>query len=501
MKLFKFSGGLSLLGHKSATQQQAIQTLPMAKKLILPTQQHIGIQAVINVSIGDKVLKGECIACAPDGISASVHAPTSGTVIAIEEHDAAHPSGLTTQCIVIETDGLDQSAPRPKQTNPLTQTPLDLLHQIQHSGIVGLGGAGFPGHIKLKSTQNIETLIINGAECEPYITCDDRLMQEQPEKVIQGALLIAHIVSTKHCLIAVEDNKTAAFNALQNSLKQLSTQTQIDIQVEIVKIPTRYPAGGEKQLIQVLTNKQVPSSGLPADIGIICVNSASSAAIYDAIYLSQPLISRVVTVTGKNVANPANLNVLLGTPIADLLDYCQVAPQTTILMGGPMMGFPLTSRQVPVVKTMNCLLSLPPTNVQPRACIRCGECARSCPMNLLPQQLYWFSRGKNFNKAQQHALFDCIECGCCDYVCPSDIPLVQYFRAAKADIREDNKNKQKAIESKLRFDARNERLQRDKREREEKRRAHKAKLQASKNKKTIDDAVNRVKNKKQQVNP
>ncbi len=471
-KLWSFPGGIKIPGNKSQSNHQPITTANTAQQLIIPLTQHIGQAAEVLVKIGDKVLKGQILAHADGAISAPVHASGSGIVTAIEEHLIPHPSGLSALCVVIDTDGYDQWIECPPlmgknsidDINTLTNEQINT--QIADAGIVGLGGALFPSAAKLRTAQKMhtETLIINAAECEPYITCDDVLMRRRPEEIILGILLIKKAVGAKKCLIGIEDNKPEAYQALLNAISGYN-KLHTEPQIEIIPVPARYPAGGEKQLIQVLTGKQVPSRGLPMDIGIICHNVTTAAAVYQAVYRGEPLISRVVTITGGAVKTPQNMEVAIGTPIREVLNQAGLFEDKIdkVIMGGPMMGFALPSIDIPVTKATNCLLisekdelATPPPAMP---CIRCARCSDSCPMSLLPQQMYWYARSRELDKVQDYNLFDCIECGCCSYACPSNIPLVQYFRYAKTEIWEDERERNKADIARKRHEFRQERLE------------------------------------------
>ncbi|MDH5182888.1 MAG: electron transport complex subunit RsxC [Gammaproteobacteria bacterium] len=463
-KLWKFHGGLHLPGHKAESTGQTISTMPVATQLIVPVQQHIGAAAHVLVEVGQKVLKGQPIARAEGAVSTSIHAPSSGTVTAIEPHSVPHPSGLKDLCIVIDTDGEDRWATRTPIDDPALASADTLRQQIQASGIVGMGGAGFPSHLKLNPrTHVVETLILNGAECEPYITCDDMLMRERPLDILRGARLMSRALAAKTVVIAIEDNKPEALAAISAELGKAATSN-----IEVLSIPTLYPTGGERQLIKVVTGKEVPSKGLPVEIGVVCHNVATAAAVYRAVELGEPLVSRIVTITGERVPEPRNLEVVFGTPLQAVLDYCQVADSADIeiLMGGPMMGLPLHDTQTPIVKTSNCLL-IRQTETKPAAlpCIRCGACAEVCPAQLLPQQLYWHARAKAYDRVQDFHLFDCIECGCCDQVCPSNIPLVDYYRFAKTEIWAQEREKKVSDLARERHEFREFRLQREKDER------------------------------------
>jgi len=463
-RLWHFHGGLHLPGHKAESTSLPIAPMPVATQLIVPLQQHIGAAAQLLVEVGQKVLKGEPIARPEGTVSAAIHAPSSGTVIAIEPHKIPHPSGLPDLCVVIDTDGEERWCERTPLADAETADADSLRRHIQASGIVGMGGAGFPSHLKLNPGEHaVETLILNGAECEPYITCDDMLMRERPADILHGARLMSRAVVAKQVIIAIEDNKPEALAALRAEAARAATSN-----IEILAIPTIYPTGGERQLIKVVTGKEVPSKGLPVEIGVVCHNVATAAAVYRAVELGEPLVSRIVTVTGEQVTQPRNLEIAFGTPLQTVLDYCQVdkGADNSILMGGPMMGLPLSDRQTPLVKTSNCLL-IRPREKKPTAqpCIRCGACAQVCPAQLLPQQLYWHARAKAYDRIQDFHLFDCIECGCCDAVCPSHIPLVDYYRFAKTEIWAQEREKKVADLARERHEFREFRLQREKEER------------------------------------
>jgi len=504
--LHTFHGGLHMPGNKELSTGEPVVAASVPHRIVLPLHQHIGAPAKAMVEVGEKVLKGQMVA-RPDGyVSAPIHASTSGTVVAIEELPVPHPSGLSAPCIVIETDGEETWAERRPVADPTAIDPSELRNIIRDAGIVGLGGAGFPSYVKLNPGPHtqVETLILNGAECEPYITCDDMLMREQPEAIIEGARIMQHAIQARRCLIGVEDNKPDAFAALSETIARLGRSD-----IEAVLVPTRYPTGGEKQLIKVLTGKEVPSQGLPVAIGVVCHNVATAASVYRAVALGEPLISRIVTVTGTGVRHARNLEVLIGTPVAELIEQCGgTVDAHRLVMGGPMMGFDLDNDQVPVIKTGNCILVPGSGELERRGaarpCIRCGECARACPVSLLPQQLYWYSRSKDFDKAQDYNLFDCIECGCCAYVCPSNLPLVQYYRFAKTEIWAQERERKKSDLARQRHEFRVHRQEREKAEREARLKQKKAAVQggAGDDKKAaIQAAMERAKAKRAEAQP
>ncbi len=468
-KLWHFHGGLRLPGHKAESNGSPIASAPLPREIVLPLHQHIGRAAEVLVKVGDPVGKGQRVARAEGYISAAIHASTSGTVIAIEPRAVPHPSGLRAPCIVIEADGLDQWAPG--LPNPVAdfraRSAVDLRNVIREAGIVGLGGAAFPTAVKLNppALDSIDTLILNGAECEPYITCDDRLMREQADAILHGIEVLRHIVNPRETLIGIEDNKPEAIAAMRAALTRLNPDA-----TEIVELPSLYPTGSEKQLIKILTGREVPVDGLPADLGILCQNVGTAYAVYQAVIVGQPLIERVVTVTGQGVGTPQNLWVRLGTPIAALIEAAGGYTDSVerLILGGPMMGFALEWDQVPIIKGGNCIWVASAEELGPefpaQACIRCGQCVEVCPARLLPQQLYWYARSEDFDKIQDHHLFDCIECGCCAQVCPSHIPLVHYYRRAKTEIWKLERDKRKADLARERHQFRLQRLEREEQE-------------------------------------
>lgn len=465
-QLWNFYGGVHPAEHKQLSTVRAIQAAGIPAQLVLPLQQHIGEPAEPVVAVGDYVLKGQKIADVSHGIGVPVHAPTSGVIESIGDYPVPHPSGMADKCIVLKPDGKDEWCERYPASDYRKLDRDQVLKIIHCAGVSGMGGAGFPTDIKLKPPRDrkVDTLILNGAECEPYITADDMTMRERTDEVVAGLKVMAWILRPERCVIGIEDNKPEAAAALREATQ--------GTKIEIAIIPTKYPSGGEKQLIQILTGMEVPSGGIPADIGVMCQNIGTAVAVSRAVFEGTPLISRIVTLTGEALEKPGNFDVLLGTPVDYLLEQAGLQPSrvSRLVLGGPMMGYTLTTTAVPVIKTSNCIIAATaselPAPPPEQACIRCGLCAEVCPMELLPQQLFWHAKATEFEKAERLNLFDCIECGACSYVCPSSIPLVQYYRYAKGEIRVQRAEQLKADRARERFEARQERLEREQQEKE-----------------------------------
>ncbi|BCO13321.1 electron transport complex subunit C [Aeromonas hydrophila] len=463
--LWDFHGGIHPPENKDQSSLTPVVDAGLPPQLIIPVRQHAGPAGDLLVRVGDQVKKGQPLTRHDKGRFVPVHASTSGTITAIGHHTVAHPSGLDDLCITLTPDGEDAWGERQGRSDYWNLERGELLERIQQAGIAGLGGAVFPTHSKLDGRgQLTEILIVNGLECEPYITTDDRLMQEYADEIMDGIRVLKHLLKPKLTLIGVEDNKPAAIGEL--------TRHATDEDVLVKTVPTKYPSGGAKQTIELLTGRQVPKGGRAVDMGIMVLNVATVFAIKRAIIDGEPLISRIVTLTGDAFKKPGNAWVLLGTPVRWLLQRFELQPEADqrVIMGGPMMGFTLPHAMVPVAKATNCLLSptraeLPPPGPE-QACIRCSACADACPANLLPQELYWYSRAKEYDKAEGLNLFDCIECGACAWVCPSEIPLVQYYKIAKDDIREARAEAEKAERAKQRFEAKQARFEREKAARE-----------------------------------
>ncbi|SDH38557.1 electron transport complex subunit RsxC [Propionivibrio dicarboxylicus] len=466
LQLFKFKGGVKPETHKAPSLQAPIAKAPLPEQLIVPLHQSIGGVPQPLVEVGQHVLKGQRIGAADQWVSAAVHAPTSGTVIAVEPRLAAHPSGLTTASVVIAPDGREEWIDR-QPVDYHTLAPERLREHLRDAGVVGLGGAVFPSHAKLSAAKSVpmEELVINGAECEPFMTCDDLLMRERAEEIVRGITVFRDLLEPRKVLIGIEDNKPEALQSMREAVARLG------VDFTVTAVPTRYPAGGAKQLIRVLTGKEVPASRRSPEMGVQCFNVATAYTAWRALAFGEPVISRIVTLTG-NVETPRNWETLLGTPLGEFIRLGAPKPDTDrYLMGGPMMGFEMPGLEAPLVKASNCIIAGSPALFPPPApempCIRCGACAEACPHELQPFELYWFSRARNFGKTQEYNLFDCIECGCCSYVCPSHIPLVQYFRFAKSEIWARERDKNQADAAKSRFEFRNERDEREKAEKAE----------------------------------
>ncbi|EOF8759021.1 TPA: electron transport complex subunit RsxC [Yersinia enterocolitica] len=488
--IWEFDGGIHPPEMKLQSSRVPMRIATLPEQLIVPLQQHLGPEGELRVSTGERVLKGQPLTVGR-GRTVPVHAPTSGVITAIAPHTTAHPSGLAELCVHITPDGEDRWREQQPWADYSLRDKNDLLERIHQAGIAGLGGAGFPTASKLQGGLNsVTTLIINAAECEPYITADDRLMQEHASEVVLGTQILMYLLQPQQVLMGIEDNKPEAIAALQHALRG---QDKIQLRV----IPTKYPSGGAKQLTKILTGKEVPFGKHSSSIGVLMQNVGTVVAIKRAVIDDEPLIERVVTLTGDALSKPGNFWARIGTPVLHLLKLAGFTPQNQpmVIMGGPLMGFTLPSLDVPIVKISNCILA--PTEAEmglsepEQSCIRCGLCVDACPAGLLPQQLYWFSRGEEHEKARNHNLFDCIECGACAYVCPSNIPLVQYYRQEKAEIRALDQEAERAAQAKARFEAKQARLEREKLARELRHKQAAVKL-TDVDQQTVEAAVSRL---------
>lgn len=426
-----FKGGIHPQYRKELAADAAIQPLPPPKVAVVHLNQHIGAPAKPLVEKKDRVLVGQLIAEAAGFVSAPVHAPISGVVKDIGPQP--HPGGIPQKAVVIEADGEDQWVELPKEARLEDLSPDEVKSRIRDAGIVGLGGAAFPTHVKLSPPANkpIDTVILNGAECEPYLTADDRLLQEEPERVLSGFLAVLKVLGAKEGVLAIEENKPAAISAME----KVTRSSQAPVRVE--RLQVKYPQGGEKQLIFATLGRQVPSGGLPMDVGVVVQNVATCAAIDDAVRLAKPLLARVTTVTGDGVTTPCNVVGRVGTPLSDFIQAAggyQGSPGRLIL-GGPMMGLSVHSDSVPSLKSSGGVLVLPRDQVPPalhEACIRCGRCVRACPMGLCPNEMGAHAEAEMWETVVDELdVKDCIECGSCVFSCPANRPLVQWFRYAK----------------------------------------------------------------------
>jgi len=468
------------------TAALAIDDCPLPSLLTLPIRQHIGQACEPIVAVGDTVLRGQKIAKSQGYVSTSIHAPTSGRVVKIEDNAIVHPSGIGMLSIFIEPDGEDRWLdPLPAMADYAQRDPAEIREQIRSCGIAGLGGALFPTFIKLVRDPNhpIDTLILNGIECEPWLTCDHRLMLESADKIIAGMKILRYLVKAKRCVIAIEDNKPDAASVMREAIADCTG-------VEVRMLPTIYPQGSEKQLIETITGRQIPAGNIPLHIGTLCENVATTAAIADAVLEGKPLIERVVTLSGDAMPQPANLRVRIGTPINHLLRQHGIHDLAgiDIIQGGPMMGERLHHLDAPITKGSNGILAMRHHNVAPESpCIRCGHCVQVCPVGLMPNELASHCRNDRFEASEAFNLFDCIECGACSFVCPAHIPLVHYFRYGKGQVAAIRRANAFAELSRQRSEAREQRIQRDKEEKAARRRARTAASKAAKSASSEED--------------
>ncbi len=431
MKLRTFPGGLHPPDNKSWTEKKAIEDCPLPAELIIPLSQHIGAPAEACVQKGEIVKKGQIVGRGKGFVSAPVHASSSGEVIAVESRP--HPAGKSLPAVVIRPDGEDCWHEQICGADYAALSADDLRDRIRDAGIVGLGGATFPTHVKLSPPQEkpIDTLIINAVECEPYLTADHRLMLEQSESILTGIDVLRRILGVQRAVVGIEANKPDAISLMKKACAGR------DIEVESLEV--KYPQGAEKQLIFAVTGREVPSGGLPMDVGVVVQNVGTAAAVADAIALGRPLIERTVTVSGPRVSEPKNLRARIGTPISHLVDTCGGLKgyPAKIIMGGPMMGSAQLSLEVPVVRGTSGVLVFGEGDIDlrpPGPCIRCGRCVQVCPVRIMPTTIAAYARLDHIDEAENFNAMDCIECGCCTYICPARLPLVQSIRYAKAAI-------------------------------------------------------------------
>jgi len=468
MKLFRIHGGVHPDYRKERTRGSPIVQMPIPRMLGLPLQQHVGTPADPVVESGQRVRKGQLLALAHGTVSAAVHAPTSGHVVAIVDALAPHASGLSQKTILLRSDGLDQWADlEPPLADPFAAEPHEIAARVAAAGVVGLGGAAFPAAVKLslRAGHQVDLLVINGAECEPYLTGDDRLMREHAAQVIDGARIMAYALGAERIVVAIEANKPEAIEAVGEVAREHE-------RIEVVTVPVRYPMGSAHHLVKVLTGRETPAHGRTASVGVVVHNVGTARAVHQAVRLGQPLISRVITVSGDAMTEARNIEVLLGTPVSDLIDFCGGFAErpARVINGGPMMGLPLPSLDVPVVKGMCGVLALAPheTNEQPAGpCLRCGECISACPSRLVPMEMAALIRREDLEGADRAGVRDCITCGSCSYVCPAHIPLMHYFDYANGRLRAGDRDqiKQKAL--KMLAEARQARMERQARAKRE----------------------------------
>ncbi|WFP51828.1 electron transport complex subunit RsxC [Methylomonas sp. EFPC3] len=457
----RLRGGIHAEEHKTETSALPIATdFPLPKKLYIPVQQHVGKPAEPLVMVGEKVLKGQLLAYSQGTISAPVHAPTSGTIVDVKDFPAPHPSALPIRTVVLESDGLEQWAELNVAEDPFQLDPEEICLRVGAAGVVGLGGAVFPSAVKLSlgRKNKIHTLLINAGECEPYLTCDDRLMQERAAEIVAGIRLMLRGMDAPKALVGIEDNKPEAFAAMREASRDFAN-------IVVSQVPTRYPMGWDRQMLRYLTGQEIPADGRATDIGVVVHNVATAYAVYKAVCLGQPLISRVVTVSGAAVAQPQNVEVPIGTLMSEVLAYCGLdkAKMARLVMGGPMMGDALPIAEVPVVKACNGILALSQADIEEpevQPCIRCSSCVTACPVGLLPLEMASRIKVNQLDAAVDLGLKDCISCGSCSYVCPSNIPLVHYFKFASGELVKRQQAEHKAEQTKRLIEDRNNRMER-----------------------------------------
>ncbi len=445
----------------------AIVDAPLPPLLVLPMRQHIGQPCAPTVELDTKVLRGQKIATSKGYVSAPIHAPTSGTIVKIEQHPIVHPSGIGMTSIFLQPDGEDRwSEALQPMKDYRDRDPAEVRERVRVCGLAGLGGATFPTFIKLVRDKKhpIDTLILNGIECEPWLTCDHRLMVEQADRIVAGMQILQWLVQAERCVVAIEDNKPDAADAMAAALERANVS-----QATVRLLPTVYPQGSEKQLISTITGKEIAANKLPLHVGVLCQNVGTTLAVADAVLDGKPLTERVVTLSGDAMAVPANLRVRLGTPVDWLLRRQGVEDlhEVSLIQGGQMMGERIHHSESPVTKGCNGILAMRQQtfaegHVAESPCIRCGHCVQVCPAGLLPNELASHCRHDRFEEAEAFNLFDCIECGACSFVCPAHIPLVHYFRYGKGQVASIRRANAFAEESRQRSEAREARIQRDK---------------------------------------
>lgn len=489
-EIFSFKGGIFPSEHKN-TKTIASRELGIPARLVLPLKQHSGNAAEVLVSVGQHVLANEALTAPKSAMQVPIHAPVSGTIASISQEPVAHPSGLTEPCIVLipDTEDKQQQKQCPSYPDFINTDPTIILEHIKSMGIAGLGGAGFPTDVKLRSSLSsehpCELLIINGAECEPYITCDDRLMCERADDIISGIKVLQHVLKPRFTVIAIESNKPKAIEALSHSIEAKQLQ---DARVTV--LPVKYPSGAARNLIKLITDIEIPYKARSSSYGVVVQNVSTAFAVGEAVIKGQPLTRRMLTVAGEALGNPSNIWVYLGTSVMDLLKNCDFTPTENprVIVGGPMMGFTLKKATVPIIKTTNCIIAPNQQEikrVKPQVdCIHCGRCARVCPSRLVPYELYDFCINEEHERVLKNGIKSCIECGCCSFVCPSAIRLVESFRQEKAKLKAEKRKQEKLNIAKERYMQKKLRLEAEEKLRAERKAAALAKakaLQAAKN--------------------
>jgi Na+-translocating ferredoxin:NAD+ oxidoreductase subunit C len=500
LRLHGFPGGLKMRHHKQVSCQQPPAVAEIPERLYIPIGQHQGEVGTLQVEPGARVLRGQVLTASEDDFVVPAHASTSGNVADVVEWPASWPPGSSRRCIELISDGRDESIEPQPLSDWQCRDSEEIIDHLRTMGLAGLGGAMFPTAAKLRGDWGgLDTLILNGAECEPWISCDEMLMRTRPEAIIKGARILARAISAGRVLIAIEDPMDEVGAALECARRELDP----DNKIQIVRIPAVYPEGGERQLIQTLTGLEVPHDGLPQDLGLVCHSVATAAAAFDAVARGLPLTERLVTVTGPGILQPRNFSARIGTRIANLVaqagGYTDRA--TRLVLGGPMSGIALPTDDIPITKGSNCILALKADQVSRShptlPCINCTECVRVCPASLLPQLLFKAVAADQDDEAAELNLFDCIECGCCAQVCPSHIPLVDWYRHGKDRLHMKRLDQRRAALAKRRFEARQARLEKAQAERQARRERRRQKLAAPDQAKSeIQAAIERARGKK-----
>lgn len=429
-----FRGGIHPPGEKQRTEKKPLEVMPPPDRVVVPLRQHTGAPARATVKVGDHVRVGDVIGKGPGFVTTVMHASISGEIVSILPRP--HPVFRSCESVEIKADGKDEWALGTACSRGQAEllAPEEIKKTVTESGIVGLGGAAFPTHVKLSPPpeKKINLYILNGAECEPFLTADDRIMQERTDDIVLGLRLMMRAIGVHRAIIGVEVNKPDSIARMKEAVANMGN-------IEVVRLRTKYPQGSEKQLIHVLTGRQIPRGGLPMDVGVAINNVGTALAVTEAVCDGKPLVERAVTVTGTAIAEPKNLKIRIGTAFKDVVDYCggfTVAP-AKVLMGGPMMGIAQYTLDVPVIKGTSGIVGLAPQNVamvESHTCIRCGRCVNACPMYLVPSALGILCERHKFEEARENGLMDCVECGCCTYICPAGRPMVHMFKFGKMEL-------------------------------------------------------------------